>query len=184
VRGARWWHIVSPPPSSRWYKNYLRGDPGPSSLPSLGRMVSHSFPQYSYSTLPHPCVLLGFFHLECKDQDLLKTLFANKFVVKSSRNQGVRFQYAISANAFYFNPSSSVLWSHTSLMFWNQITPMLWVVWGPHIGTFTWCSRFTLSSSANRPHPDWQDATFILRTHKPLWVPKAQGSCPSSLVLP
>jgi hypothetical protein len=35
------------------------------------------FPQLSYSTSPHPHALFGFFHLEHKDLDLLRTMIAD-----------------------------------------------------------------------------------------------------------
>jgi hypothetical protein len=51
VRGSRWWHNVSPPPHSRWYKNNLPRDPGP--LPLL-----LPFPHLEEWVTPIPSVML------------------------------------------------------------------------------------------------------------------------------
>jgi hypothetical protein len=55
VRRVGWW--VSPPPSSRWYKNDLPRDPGPSSSLLLpGRMADS--PSLNKAVLPHPTHVL------------------------------------------------------------------------------------------------------------------------------
>jgi hypothetical protein len=45
------------------------------------------FPQQSYSTSPQPCVLLGIFHFQGKDQDLLRTSITDNICDDASQEQ-------------------------------------------------------------------------------------------------
>jgi hypothetical protein len=99
-----------------------RAPPAPTiyfAFPSLslpGRTGDSPFLNKRYPTSPHQCALLGFFHLEYKNQDLWSQTapVLLTFVAKPARrNWLMRSQYAISAN-LYFNPSFSVLWYHAS----------------------------------------------------------------------
>jgi hypothetical protein len=60
-------------------------------------------------------------------------------------------------------------------MLQNKTPFMAWVVGDPHFGTFTWSSGLFQSPRADRPHPVWQDATFVCRTHELLLVSQGTG---------
>jgi hypothetical protein len=157
VRGARWWPTRSPPPSSTWYKNDPPKDPSPSSsFPSPGRMDDSL--SLNEIILPHRV------HVLCLDSSTQNAR------AKIFWKHGLPITYVMKPSGRNrWDPNMLSLSIHPSLSsglctwyFGTKHHPRLeWC--GTLTGTSTWCSGLTQSPSPDRPHPNWQDATFVLQ---------------------
>jgi hypothetical protein len=177
--------IVSPPPSSRWYKKWLprhpdSSPPSSSSLPSPGRTVTLLPSVKLFYFTPSTCSA-WIFPLEHRTQDLLITAPLT-FVTNQLGETDGRDPNMLSLPIFiliHLSLSSGTTPHH--LMLQNQTPLTAWVVWDPHTGAFTWCFGALVQ----------MDCILIGRMQHSLAeltsscvCSKTQGSRPGFLVLP